>query len=222
MARKPSSNPDIPMPITSKPVDFITSSSVWLKGLLVSTALILAGCATQNSAPQAELEGPTSRLYSQREADEIAELLARIEQGKARPGIREADTRHDFVSKAMAYLGTRYKYGGSSPSAGFDCSGLIWYVAKESLGVNLPRVAAEQAKLGKHVARADLERGDLVFFNTAGRRFSHVGIYVGDGKFLHAPSSGGKVRVEAMSQRYWNSRYNGARRLSRLTQLAAG
>lgn len=209
------------MPISRQPVEFPIPSSVWLKGLLLSAALIMAGCATNEVAPRAELEVPQSRLYSHREPDEISTLLARIDQGKARPGIRDTASGQDFVSRAMAHLGTHYRYGGSSPSAGFDCSGLIWYVAKESLGVDLPRNAAGQAKLGKPVARADLERGDLVFFNTAGRRFSHVGIYVGDGKFLHAPSSGGKVRVEAMAQRYWNSRYNGARRLSRLTQLAA-
>lgn len=209
------------MPIANQPVDPNTPSSVWLRGLLASLALALAGCAANDVPPRAEFEFPSARLYSHREADEISVLLARIEQGKTRPGIRDSAANQDFVSKAMAYLGTRYKYGGTSPSAGFDCSGLIWYVAKESLGVDLPRAAADQAKLGTHVARAELERGDLVFFNTAGRRYSHVGIYVGDGKFLHAPSTGGKVRVETMSQRYWNSRYNGARRLSRLTQLAS-
>lgn len=204
------------MPPPSQPVTHHSSSSVWLSGLVAALTLVLAGCATTD---QAAYTAPTSQLYTLRDADAIGALLDRIEAGQSAPGIKDTSTTPDFVSNAMAYLGTRYKYGGTSPATGFDCSGLIWYVFND-LGIDVPRVAAEQAKLGERVARAELERGDLVFFNTAGRRYSHVGIYVGDGKFLHAPRTGGKVRVEAMNKRYWNSRYNGARRVSALTALA--
>ncbi|MGB7482157.1 C40 family peptidase [Castellaniella ginsengisoli] len=118
-----------------------------------------------------------------------------------------------MVSTAMKFLGVKYRYGGDSPGEGFDCSGLVAYAAEKSLGLKLPRQAREQARQGISVNRDELRRGDLVFFNTLGHRFSHVGIYLGDHKFLHAPRTGASIRVESMDVAYWRKRYNGARRL---------
>ncbi|MDY0309605.1 MAG: C40 family peptidase [Castellaniella sp.] len=125
-----------------------------------------------------------------------------------------------MVSTAMKFLGVKYRYGGDTPGEGFDCSGLVAYAAEKSLGLKLPRRAREQAQQGISVDRSELRRGDLVFFNTLGHRFSHVGIYLGDHKFLHAPRTGANIRVESMDVAYWRKRYNGARRLQAQTDTA--
>ena len=118
-----------------------------------------------------------------------------------------------LVDEALSYLGIRYRFGGTSPETGFDCSGLVLNVFRNAVGLDLPRTAREMANVGDKIGRQELKPGDLVFFNTMRRTFSHVGIYLGDGKFVHAPSSGGKVRVENISTTYWAQRFNGARRL---------
>lgn len=118
----------------------------------------------------------------------------------------------ELAQAALNYLGVRYRFGGTSPSNGFDCSGLIHYIANKHLGMDIPRVAASQAKIGTPVSRSELQPGDLVFFNTRGARNSHVGVYLGNNEFVHAPRSGTVVRVEKISA-YWDKRWNGARRL---------
>jgi cell wall-associated NlpC family hydrolase len=118
------------------------------------------------------------------------------------------------LDKALDLLGIRYRWGGSKPETGFDCSGFVRHVFREGLGLDLPRSAREQSRTGEPVARDELQPGDLVFFNTMRRAFSHVGIYLGDNLFVHAPHRGGRVRVEDMSGRYWTKRFNGARRVS--------
>ncbi|MEC5396547.1 C40 family peptidase [Uliginosibacterium sp. H1] len=119
-----------------------------------------------------------------------------------------------LVDRGMNFLGMRYRFGGTGPeSGGFDCSGLVRRVFGDALGLGLPRTAAEMAKLGDKVGKSDLKPGDLVFFNTMRRTFSHVGIYLGENRFLHAPSKGGAVRIESMDTAYWQKRFNGARRI---------
>lgn len=118
-----------------------------------------------------------------------------------------------LIDQGMEYLGVRYRYGGSSPETGLDCSGLVQNVFRNAIGLDLPRRASDMARLGTKVGRAELKPGDLVFFNTSQRANSHVGLYIGEGQFLHAPASGGEVRVEDMNGRYWLARFNGARRL---------
>lgn len=119
----------------------------------------------------------------------------------------------ELVTTAMGFLGVPYRYGGTSADTGFDCSGLVKTVYKDTLGLVLPRVAAQQAASTEKVARNDLKPGDLVFFNTMRRAFSHVGIYIGDGKFVHAPRTGAQVRIESLSGSYWKKRFTGARRV---------
>jgi cell wall-associated NlpC family hydrolase len=115
---------------------------------------------------------------------------------------------------ALALVGTRYAAGGSSPASGFDCSGLVAYVYERALEVSLPRNTYALARHGLTVQLGALQPGDLVFFNTLARPFSHVGIYLGESRFVHAPSAGGKVRVEDMRLAYWARRYNGGRRVA--------
>lgn len=190
----------------------------------LALAAVVSGCAT-TSQPSASTGASSQLTQRSGQHDGLAVLLARIERGEGRraadPLDRLTNPASDFVEQALALLGTKYRYGGTSPDEGFDCSGLIWFAVNETHGLELPRTTADLARQGRQVKRAELKRGDLVFFNTMGRRYSHVGIYLGNGDFVHAPSSGGVVRVENLSVRYWNSRYNGARRITHLTQLAA-
>lgn len=126
-----------------------------------------------------------------------------------------------LLDKGFAFLGVRYRMGGNGPDAGgFDCSGLVRKVFGDALGLNLPRTASEMAQMGEKVASSELKPGDLVFFNTMRRTFSHVGIYLGDNKFLHSPSKGSAVRVEDMTEAYWTKRFTGGRRLISEAQAA--
>jgi len=119
----------------------------------------------------------------------------------------------ELVIQGMGLLGVPYKRGGSSEEKGFDCSGFVRYMYEKSVGLVLPRRAEEQAKVTEEISRSELKPGDLVFFNTLKRTFSHVGIYVGDGKFIHAPRPGKAVQVDDMREAYWQKRFNGARRV---------
>lgn len=116
--------------------------------------------------------------------------------------------------QAMSLVGTPYRYGGNTPDSGFDCSGLVRYVVARAANVNLPRTTEAMGTRGTPLEREQVASGDLVFFNTTGRANSHVGIYVGQNRFVHAPSTGGTVRLEDMTKPYWASRYNGARRVA--------
>ncbi|MCK6424767.1 MAG: C40 family peptidase [Burkholderiaceae bacterium] len=131
---------------------------------------------------------------------------------------RVRDTASDLVMSAMTFLGVPYRRGGTSVAAGFDCSGFTRHVFEQSIGRLLPRQSRDQALAADllTIRREELKPGDLVFFNTMRRAFSHVGIYVGDGKFIHAPRTGSEVRVDDMRQAYWTQRFNGARRLPEL------
>ena len=119
----------------------------------------------------------------------------------------------ELVVNAMGFLGVPYKRGGNTVETGFDCSGFVRSIYEQTLGLVLPRKAEQQAAATQNIDKKDLVPGDLVFFNTMRRAFSHVGIYVGDGKFIHAPRPGGEVRVESMGSAYWNRRFDGARRV---------
>jgi cell wall-associated NlpC family hydrolase len=120
----------------------------------------------------------------------------------------------EVVQHALAAVGVSYRRGGESPDAGFDCSGLIVHVYREALGLSLPHNARAQSDAGHSIDKRHLAPGDLVFYNTRARPFSHVGIYLGDGRFVHAPKPGATVRIERMASSYWNQRYEGARRIA--------
>ena len=133
----------------------------------------------------------------------------------AAPGLiaRTRDSLSQTLEGALDLIGIRYKRGGSSPERGFDCSGYVGHVFREGLGLYLPRSAREMSHTGEPVEKSDLKPGDLVFFNTMRRTFSHVGIYLGDNLFVHAPRTGGRIRIEDLGARYWTKRFNGARRV---------
>ncbi len=135
---------------------------------------------------------------------------------RARASGANPDPAAELVLAAMSFLDTPYLWGGASAETGFDCSGFTRHVFATALGMSLPRRSAEQARAPglAHVARAELRPGDLVFFNTLRRTFSHVGLYVGDGRFVHAPRRGAQVRVENLRARYWASRFDGGRRVA--------
>jgi cell wall-associated NlpC family hydrolase len=123
------------------------------------------------------------------------------------------DKAQEVLINALSLTGIKYKYGGSSPATGFDCSGFVRYVFHNAANLTLPPTARAIAQIGKSVKKDDLQPGDLVFFNTLKSAFSHVGIYLGDNKFIHAPRTGAAVRVESMQNSYWASRFEGAQRL---------
>lgn len=129
---------------------------------------------------------------------------------------RYVSDAQELVLRALSHVGVGYRRGGESPETGFDCSGLVRHVFREALGLVLPRTSQDISRMGETVGREELQPGDLVFFNTRKRVYSHVGIYLGEHRFVHAPASGGEVRVEDMRQRYWSQRYNGARRIAAL------
>jgi len=124
----------------------------------------------------------------------------------------------DLVVNAMGFLGVPYKRGGTGNN-GFDCSGFVRAMYENSLGLVLPHNAKAQAAATEHIESSELQPGDLVFFNTLRKTFSHVGIYVGEGKFIHSPRVGGEVRIENMSDSYWRKRFNGARRVNTETMV---
>lgn len=126
---------------------------------------------------------------------------------------RYTNNAQDLILKGLELVGINYRRGGTNPDSGLDCSGFVQTVFKESIGKLLPRTASEQSKIGEEVDRKELKPGDLVFFNTMRRAFSHVGIYLGDNHFMHSPRTGSEIRVEDMGQSYWVKRYNGARRI---------
>jgi cell wall-associated NlpC family hydrolase len=126
---------------------------------------------------------------------------------------RYTNVAQDVILQGLKLVGVRYRFGGNDEDKGLDCSGFVRLVFKDSLGAQLPRTAAEMSQVGQRIDTSQLKPGDLVFFNTMRRAFSHVGIYLGDNHFLHAPRTGAEVRVENMEDSYWIKRYNGARRI---------
>ncbi len=148
--------------------------------------------------------------------DELDKLLA--DKGLMthieRVGQTVSNKASELVVNAMGFLGVPYRRGGNSAETGFDCSGFVRAIYQQSIGLLLPRKAEQQAAATQNIARSDLQPGDLVFFNTMRRAFSHVGIYVGEGKFIHSPKPGAEVRVENMSGSYWSRRFDGARRVA--------
>ena len=125
---------------------------------------------------------------------------------------READ---ELIGNAMGLLGVSYRFGGTSVSSGFDCSGFMQHIFRKTMQINLPRTSAEQAKMGVAVNRSELQPGDMVFFSTSRGRISHVGLYIGNNRFIHAPRTGKSIEITSLGNKYWNSKYVTARRVKR-------
>lgn len=205
----------MPPSLVSHLAPYTSIENFWrgAKCFLLVTTVALAGCATNGQSQQAQYDPAREardNYLSYTQSDPLGAYLA----GKRQPLNSSPKTTKTLASAALNMLGIKYRFGGETPKTGFDCSGLVSYAAEKSLGLKLPRSSAEMAREGKSIKRSELKKGDLVFFNTRGHRNSHVGIYLGDKKFVHAPRSGAVVRIESMDIAYWKKRYNGARRLA--------
>jgi cell wall-associated NlpC family hydrolase len=166
-----------------------------------ASAIILACClAAPVATLRAEDQNPPSATsnFSTQLSTQVSGFVSRA---------------HDLVLGAMGFMGIPYLWGGSTPEAGFDCSGFVQYVVRQAAGLVLPRSSFDQIRQGTSVDRNDLQAGDLVFFNTMRATASHVGIYIGENRFIHAPSRGKTVEIADFTNSYWQTRYDGARRL---------
>ncbi len=191
-----------------------------LRPLALATLLVLAGGAVQ-AAPEDPAD-PIARLLAERGLGDPDKIPAAVPPSDYAFVQTMRDKASDMVLSAMNFLGVPYRRGGTSAEHGFDCSGFTRHVFEMSLGLVLPRRVDEQASAPGlvKVGREELKPGDLVFFNTLKRTFSHVGIYIGDGKFIHSPRTGAQVRVEDMRYAYWSKRFTGARRAQPLAEAA--
>ena len=158
--------------------------------ILLASALLTGGISTVTAAEQS------------RKSEEALSFFERY-----------TNTAQDVILQGLKLVGVRYRLGGNDEDSGLDCSGFVRLVFKDSIGTALPRTAREMSEVGQQIDTTQLKPGDLVFFNTMRRTFSHVGIYLGDNHFMHAPRTGAEVRVESMESSYWMNRYNGARRI---------
>ena len=173
--------------------------------LLVLSAMLCASLA--HAAPGAVVADDLDQLLADKGL--MTKLGDQIGQVRQTVGNKASE----LVIHSMGFLGVPYKRGGNSAETGFDCSGFVRAVYEQTVGQVLPRRADQQAAATQTIDKSELQPGDLVFFNTMKRAFSHVGIYVGDNKFIHSPRTGAEVRVEDMRVGYWQTRFNGARRV---------
>jgi len=147
-------------------------------------------------------------------ASDVNRLIA--SQADATP-VEQSGRVQTLLKRALTLLGTPYRWGGTSPDGGFDCSGLVGYVFRSALGIELPRVSRDMATQGKLITdRAALTAGDIVFFSRRGKRVDHVGIYMGEGRFLHAPRTGKDVEVSSLTEGYWSHKFMQARRVAEI------
>ncbi len=169
------------------------------------SAMAVESAATSEAPPVAEAVTPketmfqAGRAYIVRVSDRLADTVT----GKS----------EELINRAMEVIGVRYRWDSELPQSGLDGSSFVGYVFKDKLGFLLPRKSTQMSRVGKPISREELQPGDLVFFNTMRLTFSHVGIYVGDNKFIHSPSKGTSVRVDDLGSLYWDKRFDGARRL---------
>ena len=180
-----------------------------LCGLVFLTTAALAAPAEDDLERMIKERGLVTQITDQLSQQISSQLTGPLQTARSTLGGRASE----LVIQAMGLLGVPYKRGGTSEEKGFDCSGFVRHMFEKSVGLVLPHRAEEQAKVTEEINRSELRPGDLVFFNTMKRTFSHVGIYVGDGKFIHAPRPGKSVRVDDMREAYWQKRFNGARRV---------
>lgn len=163
----------------------------------VVVGVFLVGCASTQPPSRVSTPPRVKVVLTERAFDEIAAARAR-----------------ELALHALSHVGVPYRFGGNSPDTGFDCSGLVQYVYSRGAGLALPRNTQSLSEVGAPVPPEALAPGDLVFFDTLRKPYSHVGIYLGDHRFIHAPTTGGHVELVDLRERYWQTRFSGARRLS--------
>lgn len=169
----------------------------YILGLILISSLFLTSCGSTSTNKKPIRKISPSSAHSQsipQPIEEFSDDLPASEEGK------------EIMLYALGLMNTKYTFGGKNPEAGFDCSGLISYVYKNAVNINLTGNAATQAKSGKQISRSNLRPGDIIFFNTTGIPYSHAGIYVGNNRFIHAPNSRGAVRLQSIANGYWKSK----------------
>lgn len=177
-------------------------SAAWSRCRLVVLCTALMPLGVTATTPPPPLD-PLMQLFQERGG--------LVDVPTPAPAPRPSNT--GLVLHAMAHIGLPYTWGGTTFQEGFDCSAFVQAAFRHSVGVALPRTTAEQARATQPIAAKALQPGDLVFFNTLGPRYSHVGIYIGDGRFVHSPRSGAHIRIERLQVSYWQRRFTGARRV---------
>jgi cell wall-associated NlpC family hydrolase len=183
----------------------------WILPLLIAAACSQAAIAAPTETlAEAEVASPQAPVSVAVPVKSESAVMRSFEQA----GHTVAGNTSALVTTAMGFIGLRYRRGGNSAETGFDCSGFVRAVYEKTAGLVLPRRAKDQAASTEVIDKRDLKPGDLVFFNTMRHAFSHVGVYLGDGKFIHSPRTGQQVRVEDMQASYWQRRFNGARRVA--------
>lgn len=171
--------------------------------------ILLSACAAAQAAPAVSPDDDIGRFVAEKGLAPDTGLLDKLGQ----VGQNVSNSASELVLTAMGFLGVPYRRGGNNADSGFDCSGFVKAMYQNTVGLVLPRRADQQAAATSKIDKNDLQPGDLVFFNTMRHAFSHVGIYVGEGKFIHSPKPGAEVRVEDMGKSYWQRRFDGARRV---------
>jgi cell wall-associated NlpC family hydrolase len=179
--------------------------------------LLWAGLSAADELPTTPLN-PESAVAVPGSAVGDGATLSPLPETRTEPAATPARTGmlgagEELILQALSYLGVKYRWGGNDPATGLDCSGYVQYVFRQAAGIALPHNAYSISLQGKSVTSTDLKPGDLVFFNTLKRAFSHVGIYLGEDRFIHAPSAGKSVEIVKMSDAYWAKRFSGARRI---------
>ena len=178
----------------------ILSRAGWLR---LGASVACWAALTVSAAPTQPIDDVEKLLQDQGVLEQFTQLRQSL-SGRA----------SDLVGYAMGFLGVPYRRGGSNVESGFDCSGFVRAMFEQTAGKLLPRKASQQAAETQKIDKRELQPGDLVFFNTMRHAFSHVGIYVGDNKFIHSPKPGQGVRIDDLRQAYWQRRFDGARRVS--------
>ena len=169
----------------------------------------------EDAKQPAPAQAPQINFQPARAATPVVHSIPSVSAAPVRAS-RSSDSADELIGSAMGLLGVAYRYGGTSASTGFDCSGFMQHIFRRSMGLNLPRTSAEQAKMGVGVSRGELQPGDMVFFRTLGRgRISHVGLYIGNDRFIHAPRTGKRIEITSLSNKYWNTKYAFARRVKK-------
>lgn len=186
------------------PFQFLTA--MVLGGFVLTASANTGADAVTKKAPKPEVRIENNSSYFARFTYQVVDSVSTKTEA--------------LINEAMQLIGVRYRWNGDLPQSGLDASGFVRFVFRDKLGFLLPPKSSQMSKVGKPISRDELEPGDLVFFNTMRLTFSHVGIYVGDNKFIHSPSKGSAVRVDDLASTYWDKRFDGARRLDGTDELS--
>ena len=201
--------------LRAQAVHRLAAVAVW--AALIVPAPAHATDALADFLQQQGLAAPASTRFDPTTAPEAHPMEPQAMPAEAAPAAHadraQRPLHSSLVVHALGFLGVPYRLGGNSAEEGFDCSGFVQAAFRQVMGLQLPRIAREQARATAPIERSELAPGDLVFFNTLGRRYSHVGIYIGDYRFVHSPRTGARIRIERMDVRFWATRFNGARRV---------